>query len=70
MTVGGFAKKPPRFGATPRTPSGVMDAFNSLRPATASSGIGGVAEAEKYSLGRTLYAGAGSPIKLDRDNVK
>lgn len=69
MTVGGYAKKPPRFGAAPRTPSNVMEAFNSLRPATASSGIGGVVEAAN-SMGRTLYAGAGSPIKLDKENAK
>jgi len=34
----------------PRTPGNVKAAFDSLRPATASSGIGGIIEDDKFSM--------------------
>ena len=48
-----------------RTPGNVKAAFDSLRPATASSGIGGIIEDDKFSMRETMYAGAGSPIKTE-----
>jgi len=54
----------------PRTPGNVKAAFDSLRPATASSGIGGLIEDDKFSMGKTMYAGAGSPIKVEKGKVR
>ena len=66
------AKKPSRpIVDAPRTPGNVKAAFDALRPATASSGIGGITDAEKFStMGKTIQAGADSPIKLKQGNVR
>jgi hypothetical protein len=62
------AKKPSRpIIDAPRTPGNVKAAFDALRPATASSGIGGIIDEDKFStMGKTVYAGAGSPIKTTK----
>ena len=52
------------------TPSNVGEAFNSMRPATASSGIGGLIEDDKFGMGKTHFAGAGSPIKVEKGRMR
>jgi len=68
-----FGNRPPGAGRpdTPgSTPGNVGGAFNSMRPATASSGIGGLIEDDKFGMGKTHFAGAGSPIKVEKGRMR
>ena len=52
------------------TPGNVKAAFDALRPATAGSGIAGLIQDDKSSMGATIYAAAGSPIKNEKGRAK
>jgi hypothetical protein len=68
-----FGTRPPAAGRpdTGRsTPANVGEAFNSMRPATASSGIGGIIEDDKYGMGKTHFAKGGSPIKVEKGRMR
>ena len=68
-----FGNQPPAAGRPETrgsTPGNVSEAFNSMRPATASSGIGGLIEDDKFGMGKTHFAGAGSPIKVEKGRMR